>query len=256
MVTINEWIKMTSEHINNESKSILHNNVDAGEIEKFNAIASAWWDLEGEFKPLHLLNPTRVAYVQEKTMGVAQKRILDIGCGGGIFAEQLAKLGANVTGIDLAEDSLNVAKLHALESGIKNVTYVKTSVEDFAHQNSEQFDVVTCLEMLEHVPDPESVVRAAIQACKPGGKVFFSTLNKTIKSYLLAIVAAEKVLKLVPNGTHDFEKFIKPADLIRWAQSNGLKVMDSVGVHFNPLTEQFKLKPGVDVNYLLYCEKL
>lgn len=231
-------------------------NVDDNEINKFNSIAAAWWDTEGEFKPLHLLNPTRVAYIQEKTGGVQHNKILDIGCGGGIFAEQLAKLGADVTGIDLADDSLSVAKLHALESGIKNVEYIKASSEEFSSANTNQFDVVTCLEMLEHVPDPESVVASAINACKPGGKVFFSTLDKSFKSYLLAIVAAEKVLKIVPNGTHDFDKFIKPAELIGWAEKHGVKVRDAVGIHFNPLTEQFKIKPGVDVNYFLHCEKL
>lgn len=231
-------------------------NVDFQEIEKFNAIASSWWDLEGEFKPLHLLNPVRTNYVQEKTQGVAGKKVLDIGCGGGIFAEQLAKLGSTVTGIDLADDSLAVAKLHALEAGLKNVNYIKSSAEDFAADNTEQFEIVTCLEMLEHVPSPESIVKAAIKCCKPGGKIFFSTLNKTAKSYLLAILAAEKLLKIVPDGTHEFDKFIKPANLIDWIENNGAKVKESQGVHFNPLTEQFKLKPGVDVNYILYCEKL
>jgi len=231
-------------------------NVDDNEINKFNSIAAAWWDTEGEFKPLHLLNPTRVAYIQEKTGGVQHNKILDIGCGGGIFAEQLAKLGAEVTGIDLAEDSLSVAKLHALESGINNVDYIKANSEEYSEANANAYDVVTCLEMLEHVPDPESVVASAIRACKPGGKVFFSTLDKSFKSYLLAIVAAEKVLKIVPDGTHDFNKFIKPAELVGWAEKHGVKVRDAVGIHFNPFTEQFKIKPGVGVNYLLYCEKL
>jgi 2-polyprenyl-6-hydroxyphenyl methylase / 3-demethylubiquinone-9 3-methyltransferase len=230
-------------------------NVDNSEIDKFNSIASSWWDTNGEFRPLHLLNPVRTSYVQNKSSGVAGKSILDIGCGGGIFAEQLARLGAEVTGIDLADDSLNVARLHALEAGIKNVSYIKSSAEEFAELNSEQFDIVTCLEMLEHVPDPSSIVKAAIKACKPGGKVFFSTLNKTFKSYLMAIVAAEKLLKLVPDGTHDFEKFIKPADLISWIEAEDAKVLESQGVHYNPLSEQFTIKPGVDVNYILYCEK-
>ncbi|GAB2993044.1 bifunctional 2-polyprenyl-6-hydroxyphenol methylase/3-demethylubiquinol 3-O-methyltransferase UbiG [Psychrosphaera aestuarii] len=231
-------------------------NVDDSEINKFNSIAAAWWDKEGDFKPLHLLNPTRVAYIQEKTNGVDQQVVLDIGCGGGIFAEQLAKLGADVTGIDLADDSLNVARLHAMESKIANVEYIKASAEQFANEYPDKYDIVTCLEMLEHVPDPESVVRAAITLCKPGGKVFFSTLDKTLKSYLLAIIAAEKLLKIVPDGTHDFDKFIKPAQLIGWAERHGVKVKEAVGVHFNPFTEQFKIKPGVDVNYLIYCEKL
>lgn len=238
------------------SETSVSGNVDHQEIEKFNSIASAWWDESGEFKPLHLLNPVRVSYIQEKVGNLAENSLIDIGCGGGILAEQLAKLGASVTGIDLAEDSLAVAKLHAMEQGVANVTYKKIEAEQHAAQHPEQYDIVTCLEMLEHVPDPQAVVKAAIDACKPGGKLFFSTLNKTLKSYLLAIVAAEKMLKLVPNGTHDFDKFIRPADLIRWIESHGVKVKESMGVHYNPLTEQFSIKPGVDVNYILYCEKL
>lgn len=234
----------------------MSNNVDANEIEKFNSIASSWWDMEGEFKPLHKLNPVRLSYIEEKSVGLNSKKVLDIGCGGGILAESMAKVGGEVIGIDLAEDSLNVAKLHALDSDIKNVAYVQSTAESFADNNSEQFDVVTCMEMLEHVPDPSSIVAAASKACKPGGKVFFSTLNKTAKSYLLSIVGAEKVLKLVPEGTHEFNKFIKPATLIQWAEQSGLKVKNAIGLHYNPLTEQFKLKPGVDVNYILYCEKL
>lgn len=231
-------------------------NVDSQEIEKFNSIASSWWDKEGDFKPLHQLNPVRLSYIVEKAHGLADKTVVDIGCGGGILAESMAKLSANVTGIDLAQDSLDVAKLHALESGLTNVAYQNINAEDFAEQNSEQFDVVTCMEMLEHVPDPESIVAAAAKACKPNGKVFFSTLNKTAKSYLLSIIGAEKVLKLVPEGTHEFDKFIKPAQLIAYAQAHGLRVKQAIGLHYNPFTEQFSLKPGVDVNYILYCEKI
>lgn len=233
-----------------------NDNVDHSELEKFNSIASSWWDMEGEFKPLHKLNPVRVSYIQEKTQSVAHKTLLDIGCGGGILAESLAKLNAQVTGIDLAQDSLNVAKLHALESGLKNVTYEQVAAESFAEQNQNGFDVVTCMEMLEHVPDPESIVASAALACKPNGKVFFSTLNKTAKSYLLSIVGAEKVLKLVPEGTHEFDKFIKPSHLIGWAEKHGLKVKNAIGLHYNPFNEQFSLKPNIDVNYILYCEKL
>ena len=234
----------------------MSNNVDANEIEKFNSIAASWWDMEGEFKPLHKLNPVRLSYIEEKSSGLNSKKVLDIGCGGGILAESMAKVGGDVTGIDLAEDSLNVAKLHALEAGVNNVSYEQTTAESFAENNNEQFDIVTCMEMLEHVPEPASIVAAAVKACKPGGKVFFSTLNKTAKSYLLSIIGAEKVLKLVPEGTHEFEKFIKPATLIKCAEQNGLKVKQAIGLHYNPITEQFKLKPGVDVNYILYCEKL
>lgn len=231
-------------------------NVDSQEIEKFNSIASSWWDKEGDFKPLHKLNPVRLSFIVEKAQGLADKKVVDIGCGGGILAESMAKLNADVTGIDLAQDSLDVAKLHALESGLKNVNYQNINAEAFAEQNSELFDVVTCMEMLEHVPDPEAIVAAAAKACKKNGKVFFSTLNKTAKSYLLSIVGAEKVLKLVPEGTHEFDKFIKPAQLIAFAEANGLKVKQAIGLHYNPFTEQFSLKPGVDVNYILYCEKI
>ena len=231
-------------------------NVDSQEIDKFNSIASSWWDKEGEFKPLHKLNPVRLSFIEEKSQGINGKTIVDIGCGGGILAESMAKLGAKVTGIDLAQDSLDVAKLHALESGLTNVDYQNINAEAFAAENSEQFDLVTCMEMLEHVPDPEAIVAAAAKACKPNGKVFFSTLNKTAKSYLLSIIGAEKILKLVPEGTHEFDKFIKPAQLIAYAEAHGLKVKQAIGLHYNPFTEQFSLKPSVDVNYILYCEKI
>lgn len=231
-------------------------NVDSQEINKFNAIASSWWDKEGDFKPLHKLNPVRLSFIEQKCQGINGKTIVDIGCGGGILAESMARLGADVTGIDLAQDSLDVAKLHALESGLANIRYQNISAEAFAAQRTEQFDVVTCMEMLEHVPEPEAIVAAAAKACKPNGKVFFSTLNKTAKSYLLSIIGAEKVLKLVPKGTHEFDKFIKPAQLIAYAEDHGLKVKQAIGLHYNPFTEQFSLKPGVEVNYILYCEKI
>ncbi len=240
---------MSETHVDNS-------NVDSNEIEKFNSIAESWWDPQGDFKPLHQLNPVRVSYIQEMTQSVAHKTLLDIGCGGGILAESLAKLSAEVTGIDLAQDSLNVAKLHALDGGINNVSYHNISAEAFSQQHFEQFDIVTCMEMLEHVPNPESIICAAANACKPGGKLFFSTLNKTAKSYLTAILGAEHILKLVPKGTHEFEKFIKPAQLIQWAERYGLKVRDAIGLHYNPLNEQFTLKPNIDVNYILYFEKL
>ena len=238
------------------SQSNTHTNVDAEEIEKFNSIASAWWDLEGEFKPLHLLNPARLSYIQEKAEGLGGKNILDIGCGGGILTESMAKLCAAAQGIDLATDSINVAKLHALEHGIDNVQYSIVAAEQHAEEFSETYDVVTCMEMLEHVPDPCAVIAAAAQAAKPGANVFFSTLNKTMKSYLLAIVGAEKVMKLVPDGTHDFDKFIKPAELIRWAEQCGLKVRGSIGLHYNPFNDVVSLKPDLSVNYILHFEKL
>lgn len=232
------------------------NNVDPQEIEKFNSIAQSWWDLEGDFKPLHLLNPARLAYIQERALGLTGKSILDIGCGGGILAESMAKLATQVSGIDLAQDSINVAKLHALETGVNNVLYQITSAEDFSAQHLEQFDVVTCMEMLEHVPNPESIVQSAAQAVKVGGDVFFSTLNKNLKSYLLAVIAAENVLKLVPKGTHEYEKFIKPSQLIEMAEKYGLKARNSTGLHFNPITESVTLKANVDVNYLIHFERV
>lgn len=232
-----------------------HHNVDNAEIAKFEAIAERWWDREGEFKPLHDINPLRLDFIQDKTNGLFGKKVLDVGCGGGILTESMAKVGAEATGIDMGQEPLNVAKLHALEAGV-SVTYQKTPVEVFASENPETFDVVTCMEMLEHVPDPASVINAVAQLVKPGGHVFFSTLNKTIKAYLLAIVGAEKVLKMVPEGTHEHDKFIRPAELIQWAEDAGLKVRASTGIEYSPFSKQFKLSKDVSVNYILYFEKL
>ena len=203
-------------------------NVDHQEIAKFDKIASQWWDLTGDFKPLHQINPLRRQFITQHMQMVFDKKIIDVGCGGGILAESLAKLGAKVTGIDMGDEPLNVAKLHALESGI-HVDYQKITAEEKALACPEMFDAVTCMEMLEHVPDPESIVKACAQMVKPGGFVFFSTLNKTVKSYLLAILAAEKLFKLVPDGTHN---------------------------HDNPLTENHPLAKGLDVNYILCCQKI
>jgi 2-polyprenyl-6-hydroxyphenyl methylase/3-demethylubiquinone-9 3-methyltransferase len=184
-------------------------NVDNNEIAKFSALASKWWDLNGEFKPLHDINPVRLSFIQEKSQGLHSREILDVGCGGGILAESMAKVGALVTGIDLAKDSLDVAKLHGLESGV-SVCYELTSAEDYARDFPESKDIVTCLEMLEHVPDPASVIRACANIVKPGGRVFFSTLNRNMKSWVMAILGAEYVLNIVPKGTHDHKKFITP----------------------------------------------
>ena len=204
---------------------------------------------------MHQINPLRRQFITQYLGDVFEKKIIDVGCGGGILAESLAKLGANVTGIDMGTEPLNVAKLHALESGVK-VKYQKITAEEVAQSNSETFDAVTCMEMLEHVPDPASIVNACAQMVKPGGYVFFSTLNKTIKSYLLAIVAAEKILKLVPDGTHKHENFIRPSTLITWAESFDLKCIDATGIHYNPITENHTLSAGLDVNYILCCQKL
>lgn len=234
-------------------------NVNNEEIAKFEQIASQWWDLSGDFKPLHQVNPLRVQFicqhVSEQHSELFAKNIIDVGCGGGILSESLAKLGAKVTGIDMGTEPLNVAKLHALESGL-TINYEKITAEEKAQQNGSAFDIVTCMEMLEHVPDPASIVKACSALVKPGGLVFFSTLNKTVKSYLLAILAAEKILKIVPDGTHDHEKFIKPSQLIGWAEQSGLKCIDTSGIHYNPVSENHKLSPNLDVNYILCCQKI
>jgi len=238
-------------------------NVNEDEIAKFEQVASQWWDLTGDFKPLHQINPLRVQFIsqhlaldnQDVENGFYNKQVIDVGCGGGILSESLAKLGANVTGIDMGTEPLNVAKLHALETGL-SINYQKITAEEKAVESVGGFDIVTCMEMLEHVPDPESVVKACSTLVKPGGLIFFSTLNKSIKSYLLAILAAEKVLKLVPDGTHDHDKFIRPSQLISWAEENDLKCIDACGIHYNPITGNHKLNDSLDVNYILCCRKL
>ncbi|MGJ8692321.1 MAG: bifunctional 2-polyprenyl-6-hydroxyphenol methylase/3-demethylubiquinol 3-O-methyltransferase UbiG [Thalassotalea sp.] len=230
-------------------------NVNLEEIAKFEQVAHQWWDLNGDFKPLHQINPLRRQFIIQHVGDLFDKNIIDVGCGGGILSESLANLGAKVTGIDMGEEPLNIAKLHALETGV-SLDYLRITAEEQAHNAPQQYDVVTCMEMLEHVPDPASVVAACSQMVKPGGYVFFSTLNKTIKSYLMAIVAAEKVLKLVPNGTHDHDKFIKPSQLIAWAEASDLKCIDATGIHYNPLTENHKLAAGLDVNYIICCQKV
>ena len=244
---------MTTTKINDEP------NVNEAEIEKFEQIAGQWWDLSGDFKPLHQVNPLRVQFIcqhmSEQQSELFSKNVIDVGCGGGILSESLAKLGANVTGIDMGNEPLNVAKLHALESGL-SINYEKITAEEKALQCHEQFDMVTCMEMLEHVPDPASIVNACANLVKPGGLVFFSTLNKTIKSYLLAILAAEKIFKLVPDGTHEHEKFIKPSQLIRWAAESGLNCIDTSGIHYNPISENHKLTSNLEVNYILCCQKV
>ena len=234
-------------------------NVNEEEIAKFEQIASQWWDLTGDFKPLHQVNPLRVQFIcqhiAEQKQELFSKNVIDVGCGGGILTESLAKLGAAVTGIDMGGEPLNVAKLHALESGL-TINYEKITAEEKAQQSSEMFDMVTCMEMLEHVPDPASIINACANLVKPGGLVFFSTLNKTVKSYLLAILAAEKVFKLVPDGTHDHDKFIKPSQLIAWAEESQLKCIDASGIHYNPVIENHKLVDNLDVNYILCCQKV
>ena len=226
-------------------------NVDQQEIAKFEAVASRWWDLEGEFKPLHRINPLRLNYIQQRADGVFGKKILDVGCGGGILAESMAREGADVTGLDMGAEPLQVARLHSLETGIK-VTYVQETVEQHANEHAGLYDIVTCMEMLEHVPDPRSVVLACAKLVKPGGHVFFSTINRNNKAWLMAVVGAEYVLKMVPKGTHDVKKFIRPSELIGWIDETPLRERHMIGLHYNPLTDHFKLAPNVDVNYMVH----
>ena len=224
-------------------------NVDAAEIAKFSELAHRWWDPNSEFRPLHEINPLRLKWI-DKQASLAGKKVLDVGCGGGILAESMAGAGASVSGIDLSEKALKVAKLHLHESG-KSVDYQLMSAEDFAVQHAGEFDIVTCMEMLEHVPDPASVVAACAKLVKPGGWVFFSTLNRNAKSYLFAIVGAEYILKLLPRGTHDYAKFIKPAELARMAREAGLDTQELIGMTYNPLTKIYKLEADTGVNYLM-----
>lgn len=229
-------------------------NVDQAEINKFNELASRWWDPAGEFKPLHQLNPTRLSYISDQVQGLFGKKVIDVGCGGGILAESMAKAGAAVTGIDMAPESLEVARLHALESGIQ-ADYQQSTAEQFAASHPAQFELVTCMEMLEHVPAPASVVQACADLAAPGAILVFSTLNKTAKSYLFAILGAEHVLKLVPKGTHDFQKFIRPSALMRYIEAAGLELVDCTGLHYNPLNQSFRIGDGVDVNYFVVARK-
>jgi 2-polyprenyl-6-hydroxyphenyl methylase/3-demethylubiquinone-9 3-methyltransferase len=229
-------------------------NVDPAEIAKFNDIAARWWDVDGEFKPLHLLNPTRLGYISDMAGGVFGKNIVDVGCGGGILAESLARSGAVVTGIDMAEDALQVGRLHAMESAVA-VTYVQSTAESFAASQPAQFDIVTCMEMLEHVPKPSSVIQACAELAKPGGLLFFSTINKSVKAYIMAIVGAEYILRLVPKGTHQFSKFIRPSQLMYDIEQAGLELVDATGLHFNPFNNSFKTGPGLDVNYFVVARK-
>lgn len=228
----------------------MHANIDPDEISKFEALADTWWDRNGESGPLHAINPLRLEYINERSP-LAGKQVLDVGCGGGILSEAMALSGANVTGIDMGEAPLDVARSHAAGNDIE-IDYVQSTAEDFASQHAGQFDVVTCLEMLEHVPDPASVVESCQQLVKPGGDVFFSTINRSAKAYLFAVVGAEYVLGLLPKGTHDYEKFIRPSELEAWARASGLKLEHLIGLHHNPLTKRYSLGEGVDVNYLMH----
>ncbi len=228
-------------------------NVDAVEIEKFSALAHKWWDPNSEFRPLHEINPLRLSYI-DRIAALSGKTVLDVGCGGGILSEALAGAGATVTGIDLADKSLKVAELHLLESG-KKVEYRKVAVEVLADERPAHYDVVTCMEMLEHVPDPAAVVTACAKLVKPNGHVFFSTLNRNPKSYLFAIIGAEYVLNLLPRGTHDYAKFIKPSELAQWCRNAGLNVTEVTGMSYNPINKSYALGQDTGVNYLLASQR-
>ena len=228
-------------------------NVDPAELEKFSQLASRWWDPQGEFRPLHEINPLRLEWIDSRA-GLAGKKVLDVGCGGGILAEAMAQRGAHVTGIDLGGKSLRVAQLHLLQSRA-DVVYEEASAEQFAERHAGEFDVVTCMEMLEHVPVPASAVAACARLVRPGGHVFFSTLNRNPKSYLFAVIGAEYLLRLLPRGTHDYMRFIKPSELSRWSRSAGLRVAELLGMTYNPLTQRYRLEGDCDVNYLLRCER-
>ena len=228
-------------------------NVDPAEIAKFSELASRWWDPDSEFRPLHQINPLRLSYI-EREGRIKGRKVIDVGCGGGILAEAMAERGAEVTGIDLSEKALTVARLHALDSG-REIDYQLISVEEIAETRAGEFDIVTCMEMLEHVPDPASVIAACARLVKPGGRVYFSTLNRNPKSYLMAVVGAEYVLKLLPRGTHQYEKFIKPSEMNSWVESAGLEMHELIGLHYNPVFRSYKLAPGIDVNYIARCSR-
>ena len=228
-------------------------NVDPAELAKFEALASRWWDPGSEFKPLHDINPLRLRFIDERA-ALAGKSVLDVGCGGGILSESMAALGARVTGIDLGEAPLAVARLHLKESG-RDVDYRYISVEDLARERPNSYDVVTCMELLEHVPEPASTVAACAALVKPGGHVFFSTINRNAKAWLFAIVGAEYVLNMLPRGTHEYLKFIRPSELERMCRAAALHLTELTGMHYNPLTRHYWLGPGVDVNYIAYMRR-
>ena len=230
-----------------------NSNVDPAELAKFGALAARWWDPHSEFKPLHDINPLRLNWI-DRHVGLSGKRVIDIGCGGGILAESMATLGADVTGIDLSEKPLKVAQLHLLESG-QQVNYRLIAAEEIAKQQPEQFDCVTCMEMLEHVPEPNSTVKAAAALVKPGGWVFFSTLNRNPKSFLFAIVGAEYVLNMLPKGTHEYRRFITPAELAAMVRDAGLTVTEFTGMTYNPFSKVYALNDDISVNYIVACRK-
>lgn len=230
-------------------------NVDAQELAKFSALAHRWWDTRSEFRPLHEINPLRLRWIDDLA-SLQGKRVLDVGCGGGILAESMARRAASVVGIDLATKPLGVARLHALDAGVTNIDYREIAVEALATEEPAQFDAVTCMEMLEHVPDPASVVMACSRLVKPGGWVFFSTIHRNPKAFLMAIVGAEYMLGLLPKGTHEYSKFIRPSELARWAREAGLNLVQSRGISYNPFTQRYRLGDDTSVNYLLAAQRI
>lgn len=230
-------------------------NADPKELAKFSELAHKWWDPESEFRPLHQINPLRLGWIEQCAGPLDGRRIVDVGCGGGILSEAMARKGAQVLGVDLAERSLKVAQLHAMEAGIDNVRYREVAAEVLADEQPGQFDIVTCMEMVEHVPDPAAIVAACAKMVKPGGWVFLSTLNRNPKSFLFAIVGAEYLLRLLPTGTHEYAKFIRPSELATWSRSAGLDLLHTRGMEYNPLTKRYWLSDDTSVNYLLACRK-
>ena len=233
--------------------STADDNVDPAEVAKFNAIAARWWDPDGDFRPLHEINPLRLDWIRQHAE-LRGKHVVDIGCGGGILTEAMDGAGANVTGTDMADGPLAVARLHQAESDT-DVDYRQITAEELATERAGEFDVVTCLEMLEHVPDPSAVIHACAELVRPGGDVFFSTINRTPKAFLFAIVGAEYVLRLLPAGTHEYQKFIRPSELDAWARAACLELRASIGMHYNPFSKDYSLGPGLDVNYLMHFKR-
>lgn len=228
-------------------------NVDNAEVDKFDAMAARWWDPEGELHPLHVINPVRLRFIQQYA-DIVGKKVLDIGCGGGILSESMARAGASVTAIDMAQSALTVARLHAVETGME-IDYQFTSAEQYASSHAGEYDAVTCLELLEHVPDPVSLLESAARLTRPGGRVFVSTINRNLKAYMLAVLGAEYVMQLLPKGTHRYDRFIRPSELAQWARKAGLQLVKEVGLHYNPLFRSAYLTDSVDVNYLMCFEK-
>jgi 2-polyprenyl-6-hydroxyphenyl methylase/3-demethylubiquinone-9 3-methyltransferase len=235
------------------SASATFDNVDAAEIAKFDSLAARWWDPGGDFRPLHEINPLRLDYIRQRTQ-LSDRRVLDIGCGGGILTESMASAGAQVTGIDMADGPLEVARLHQAETG-GSIEYLQVTAETHAAERPGEYDVVTCLEMLEHVPHPAAVVSACAALVRPGGDVFFSTINRNPKAFMFAIVGAEYLLRLLPAGTHEYRKFIRPSELAAWGRHANLELKACIGMHYNPLLRQYSLGPNVDVNYLMHFQR-